>query len=78
MGISAQRIVGMELAEGRALIARLIEWTAQPNFTYVHKWQEGDLVIWDNHGTMHRATPYATDSGRMMHRTMLGSTETLH
>jgi alpha-ketoglutarate-dependent taurine dioxygenase len=36
-----------------------------------HEWQLGDLLIWDNTGTMHRVLPYALDSGRMMYRTTL-------
>jgi hypothetical protein len=32
-------------------------------------------VIWDNTGSMHRALPYALDSGRMMHRTKLRGEE---
>lgn len=78
IGATAHRIAGMEYAAGKALLARLVEWTSQPDFTYVHKWQPGDLVIWDNYGTLHRVTPYAADSGRMMHRTTILGTELLH
>jgi alpha-ketoglutarate-dependent taurine dioxygenase len=78
IGATAHHVKGMDLASGKALLARLTEWTAQPSFTYVHKWSEGDMVIWDNYGTLHRATPYAVDSGREMHRTTLEGTELLH
>jgi alpha-ketoglutarate-dependent 2,4-dichlorophenoxyacetate dioxygenase len=30
----------------------------QPRFVYRHKWRLGDLVIWDNRCTLHRATPF--------------------
>src|SRR5258707_267730 len=37
-----------------------------------HKWQAGDLVIWDNRCTVHRATPFAaTDHVRDMRRTTI-------
>lgn len=78
IGATAHHVKDMDLASGKALLARLTEWTAQPGFTYVHKWSEGDMVIWDNYGTLHRATPYAIDSGREMHRTTLEGTELLH
>lgn len=71
IGETADRIVGMPLAEGRALLARLLERAAQIEFTYRHYWQEGDLVIWNNCAALHRVVPYASDSGRMMHRTSL-------
>jgi len=36
---------------------------------------QGDLVMWDNTGTLHRATAYPLDCGRMMHRTKLEGDE---
>jgi alpha-ketoglutarate-dependent taurine dioxygenase len=75
VGETTDRIAGMPLAEGRALLGRLLEWTAQPDFVYRHYWQEGDLVIWNNCGNLHRVIPYAANSGRMMHRTTLAGTE---
>ena len=77
IGYTADYVVGMSKAAGRALLARLLEWTAQPAFTYRHRWQEGDLVIWDNCGALHRVLPYATDSGRTMHRTSVAGIETV-
>jgi len=52
-------------------VCRLREWATQPKFVYQHKWTIGDMIIWDNTGTMHRALSYPLDSGRMMHRTTL-------
>ena len=77
MGYTAHHIKGMSLAAGKSLLQRLHDWAGQPKYTYVHKWQQGDLVIWDNYGTMHRATPYAVDSGREMHRTTIQAEEVL-
>ena len=78
IGYTSDYVVGRTKAEGRALFARLLEWTAQPLFTYRHPWQLGDLVIWDNCGALHRVVPYATDSGRTMHRTSLAGVEEVH
>ncbi len=75
VGYTADRIIDMPMAEGRALLARLLEWTAQPAFTYRHQWQEGDLVVWDNCGALHRVVPYNADSGRTMHRTSVAGVE---
>ena len=71
IGSTADRVVGMEVAHGRALLTRLVEWAGQPQFVYRHEWRKGDFVIWDNRGAMHRVVPYASDSGRMMHRTSI-------
>src|SRR5215468_10343089 len=68
----AEHIIGMPVEEGQALLAELIEFATQPQFVYRHKWQVGDLVMWDNRCTMHRATPFATtDHVRDMRRTTI-------
>jgi alpha-ketoglutarate-dependent 2,4-dichlorophenoxyacetate dioxygenase len=36
----------------------LVEHATQPQFVYRHIWQDGDLVIWDNLATMHRARAF--------------------
>jgi alpha-ketoglutarate-dependent taurine dioxygenase len=77
LGATADYVQGMAVEESRALLARLRDWATQPQYVYRHDWQVGDLVIWDNTGTMHRALPYAADSGRLMHRTILAGEEPL-
>jgi alpha-ketoglutarate-dependent 2,4-dichlorophenoxyacetate dioxygenase len=54
----ASRIVDWPVPEGRLLLRELIEHATQPPFVYRHRWSVGDLVIWDNRCTMHRATPF--------------------
>jgi alpha-ketoglutarate-dependent 2,4-dichlorophenoxyacetate dioxygenase len=54
----ASHIIGWPVEEGRALLEQLIEFATQPQFVYAHQWRVGDLVIWDNRCTLHRATPY--------------------
>ncbi len=76
LGSHADRIIGMPLAQGRALIRRLTEWAAQPDFVYSHEWEPGDFVIWDNCGVMHRVNPY-DDPRRTMHRTTLAGLESV-
>jgi alpha-ketoglutarate-dependent 2,4-dichlorophenoxyacetate dioxygenase len=54
----ASRIVDWPVPEGRLLLRDLIEHATQPAFVYRHAWRVGDLVIWDNRATMHRARPF--------------------
>lgn len=77
LGTHADEIVGQSLPAGRSLLTRLTEWCAQKQFTYSHEWQEGDFVIWNNCGVMHRVVPYDEASGRMMHRTTIMGSERL-
>lgn len=77
LGTHADEIIGQSLPAGRSLLARLTEWCAQKQFTYSHEWQDGDFVIWNNCGVMHRVVPYDEDCGRMMHRTTIMGAERL-
>jgi len=54
----AARIIDWPVPEGRLLLRDLIEHATQREFVYRHCWRAGDLVIWDNRATMHRATPF--------------------
>ena len=77
LGATSDYVIGLPVEEGRALLARLRDWATQPQYVYQHQWQPGDLLIWDNTGTMHRVLPYSVDSGRLMHRTILAGEEPL-
>jgi alpha-ketoglutarate-dependent 2,4-dichlorophenoxyacetate dioxygenase len=54
----ASRIMDWPVPEGRLLLRDLIEHATQPEFVYRHLWRAGDLVIWDNRATMHRARAF--------------------
>jgi alpha-ketoglutarate-dependent taurine dioxygenase len=75
LGATALQVEGMDMFESEALLVRLREWATSPQFVYRHQWTLGDMVIWDNTGTMHRAMPYDYNSGRLMHRTKLEGEE---
>ncbi len=51
-------IVGWPQDEARALIDELMAFSTQQQFVYAHKWRLGDVLVWDNLATMHRATPF--------------------
>ncbi len=69
LGASADYVVGMDLEEGRALLAELLARATVPDNVYSHAWSVGDTVIWDNQGVLHRAAPYDPGSLREMLRT---------
>jgi alpha-ketoglutarate-dependent 2,4-dichlorophenoxyacetate dioxygenase len=54
----ASRIIDWPVPEGRLLLHDLMEHATRPEFVYRHVWRVGDLVIWDNRATMHRARPF--------------------
>ena len=62
----------MTLEEGQALHAELAEHVAQPQFCHRHRWQRGDLVMWDNRLLLHKANAdYDMDQMRYLYRVML-------
>jgi alpha-ketoglutarate-dependent taurine dioxygenase len=75
LGSTADHIVGLAEEESRALLDELLKWSTQPRFRYTHEWQEGDLVVWDNTGLLHRALPYSVESQRTLHRTTVHGVE---
>lgn len=75
LGSTASHIEGMDLRESNALLTQLRDWATESQFVYRHEWTLGDLVIWDNTGTMHRAIEYPMDSGRLMYRTQIAGDE---
>ena len=63
-------IEGMPDDEALDLIAELDSHCVRPEFLYRHKWQVGDLLMWDNTSSMHLAIcDYALPERRLMHRT---------
>jgi alpha-ketoglutarate-dependent 2,4-dichlorophenoxyacetate dioxygenase len=64
----ASHIIGMPIADGRLLLMDLIEHATQRQFVHAHTWRQGDLVIWDNRCTMHRARPFDTTKVRDLRR----------
>ena len=67
----AGTIVGWPVPEARAFLRDLVEHATQRQFVYAHRWRVGDLVMWDNRQTMHRARPFPAHEPRDMRRTTL-------
>lgn len=68
VGIHACEIEGMTTAEGRMLIMDLLEHATQREFVYRHRWQVGDLVMWDNTATVHRGRHFDFAERRELRR----------
>jgi alpha-ketoglutarate-dependent 2,4-dichlorophenoxyacetate dioxygenase len=70
VGSHASHIRGMPEEESRALLKELLDFATQEQFTYLHHWKVGDLVMYDNRAALHRARPYKiTEHPRILHRT---------
>jgi taurine dioxygenase len=58
----------MDTASGLALLDEVYESAIHNEFVYAHRWQVGDLVVWDNGFTMHRRIPFDPGARRLMKR----------
>jgi alpha-ketoglutarate-dependent 2,4-dichlorophenoxyacetate dioxygenase len=70
----AYAVEGMEAAAGKKLIDELMEAATQAGASYLHRWREGDVVMWDNRATMHRGRPWPAQEPRLMVRTTISAT----
>jgi alpha-ketoglutarate-dependent taurine dioxygenase len=75
LGETMKRIVELPQAESDALVKRLMALSQRPEYIYRHDWQVGDILIWDNTGTVHRVVPFDLDCGRELHRVKLAGEE---
>lgn len=68
---------GLPEEEALALMAELLRHATQEKYVYSHVWKPGDVLLWDNRCTLHRATPFDFDNHRRrMHRTTILGQET--
>jgi len=68
-------IVGLPKAEGDALLKEICAHIIKPEFQYVHQWQVGDLLMWDNVALQHKANfNYRLPLRRVMYRTTVRGT----
>jgi alpha-ketoglutarate-dependent taurine dioxygenase len=75
IGATADHVIDMTYDDGRTLLEGLLARATRPERVYTHDWVEGDMVIWDNRGALHRAAPYDYASPRELHRTFLAGDE---
>ena len=50
-----ENFVGMSPEESQELVVELLDTAIEPELIYRHEWRLGDLLIWDDRSTMHKA-----------------------
>jgi alpha-ketoglutarate-dependent taurine dioxygenase len=75
VGVTAHRVLNVSATKSAEILVGLREFATSERFSYSHEWKVGDLVMWDNTGTLHRAEAYDLNSGRLLHRTKLEGEE---
>jgi len=70
----AYAIDGMDDRDARQMLAELMDETTKRDHVYVHKWRQGDVVMWDNRAMLHRGRPWDYSRERSMVRTTISAT----
>lgn len=68
-------IEGMDREEALRLLDELTALATRPECIYQHRWQSGDVVMWDNRATLHRGRPWPLNEPRYMIRTTISATD---
>ena len=63
-----ERFEGWTAEESQPLLQQLYDHATQPQFTYRHRWQKGDVAFWDNRATWHCALDDCFGYRRELHR----------
>ena len=62
----AFKIDGMDQGPSATLLDELTSFVTRDRYVYRHKWQPGDMLIWDQRAVLHRATPWDFDQPRKL------------
>lgn len=68
-------IDGLAQDDALRLIDELIAHITAPVHTYLHRWQPGDVIMWDNRCVLHRGRPWPDDQPRHVVRTTISATD---
>ncbi len=67
-----ENIIGLTPEDTQDLLDELTGYTVRPEFTYVHQWRRGDMLIWDNRSALHRADfDYDPAQRRLLYRCLV-------
>ena len=64
-------VLGLDLVESEALLDALWSHATQPRFAMCHRWQVGDVLMWNNLSVLHRRDPFDPKTRRVMHRSQI-------
>jgi alpha-ketoglutarate-dependent taurine dioxygenase len=71
IGRHAYGIPGLDAEASERLLADLVEGACRPPRVYYHRWDVGDVVLWDNRCLLHRACPWDMSQPRVMYHSRI-------
>ncbi len=76
IGRHAHAIPGLSEDESLRLLDGLLAEACRPPRVHRHRWQPGDLAVWDNRCVLHRARPYDYHQPRVMRHSRISGGDT--
>ena len=73
--LCVKKILNVSSEDSRRIVSLAMSALEAQDMIYEHEWQRGDVLIWDNSSTIHRANPAVTSTTRVLHRTTVGRGE---
>jgi len=74
---TAPRITGLSATDSADLLDAIYAHIGQPQFTYLHQWQAGDILLWDNRCCAHRREAFDPAERRLLYGTPILSSQRL-
>ncbi|MCR9126869.1 MAG: TauD/TfdA family dioxygenase [Rhodobacteraceae bacterium] len=71
----AYEVEGMDPKAGAGLIDEALEWATQSRFVFSHRWNVGDVLVWDQRAVLHRATPWNSSEPRKLTSLCVSATD---
>ena len=69
--LMTDKIIGLPEDESRELLNLISDHCEQPQFIYQHRWQVGDILMWDNRCSTHARMDFDSSQRRLMKRIAL-------
>ncbi len=74
---TAPRITGLDKAQSADLLDAIYDHVARPEFAYLHQWQAGDILVWDNRACAHRREAFDPAERRLLYGTPIVRSDVL-
>ncbi|MBB43518.1 MAG: taurine catabolism dioxygenase TauD [Rhodospirillaceae bacterium] len=66
--LMTEEIEGLDKAQNIEILKKIFDLQRKPQFCYEHRWEVGDLIIWDNRCSLHARRDFPSDQRRLMRR----------
>jgi taurine dioxygenase len=74
----AESIIGLSREDSETLLEELFAYIEDPSYAYVHKWCDGDVLVWDNRQLQHARRRFDPAEPRTLRRVPIAEPAAAH